>query len=242
MAHITRFEAPWFLRISKKEYKWTVRASPGPHSLLKAIPLLILVRDYLNVASTSKEAKRMIFDGKVLVDGKIRRDYKYPVGLMDVISIPSADIYLRLIPDNVRFLKPINIAKEDAKFKYARILNKTTISGGNLQLNLEDGRNILISKEKIKEFNPPTLSTLKITVPEQEIVDLFEIKEGVYAVIIGGKNAGMHGVITKIQLSEYKRRRYSIVSIQDKDGKIYQTNLENIIAIGKDNNPDLRLL
>lgn len=242
MAHITRFEAPWYLRISKKEYKWTVRASPGPHPIDKSIPLLVLIRDYLNIASTAREAKRIIFDGKVMVDGRVRKDYKYPVGLMDVVSIPSADIYIRIIPDNVRYLKPVEISKEESGFKYARVLNKTTIKDGNIQLNLEDGRNILINKEKLKEFNPPTLTTLKISIPDQQVLDSFDIKEGAYAIIIGGKNVGMHGVITKIQLSAYKKRKYSIVTIQDKEGKIYQTNLENIFAIGHDKTPDMRLL
>ncbi|MBP1357437.1 MAG: 30S ribosomal protein S4e [Sulfolobus sp.] len=233
MAHITRFEAPWFLEISKKEYKWTVRAVPGPHKLSESIPLALVLKHYIEVVETTREAKRLIFDGKVMVDGRIRRDYKYPVGLMDVVSIPSADLYFRAIPDNTRYLKLIKITKEDAKYKFVRILNKTTNKHGNLQLNLEDGRNILIPKEKINEMKFTTLSTLKIEVPSQNIATAYEIKDGKYGIIVGGRNVGLHGIIKSIQYATYKKAKYSVVTIEQKNGEIIQTNLKNVMAIGE---------
>jgi len=232
MVHITRFEAPWFLQISKKEYKWTVRANPGPHKLSESIPLALLVKHYLKMAETTREAKRIIFSGKILVDGRVRKDYKYPVGLMDVVAIPSIDKYYRVVPDNTRFLKLVEITKEDAKYKFVRIINKTTVKHGNLQLNLEDGRNILVTKEKISEMNYPTLTTLKIELPSQNTVKTYEIKEGKYAIIIGGRNVGLYGIIKSIQYANYKRAKYSIVTIEQKNGETVQTNLQNVMAIG----------
>ncbi|BFH73476.1 30S ribosomal protein S4e [Sulfurisphaera javensis] len=233
MAHITRFEAPWFLNLSKKEYKWTIRANAGPHKLSESIPLALLLKHYLNVAETTREAKRLIFDGKITVDGRVRKDYKYPVGLMDVVAIPSSDLYFRIVPDNVKYLFPVKISKEDAKYKFVRIINKTTNKNGNLQLNLEDGRNILIPKEKIPEMNYPTLTTLKIETPSQSIVKTYEIKEGKYAIVIGGRNVGLHGIIKSIQYANYKKRKYSIVAIEQKNGEIVETNLQNVMAIGE---------
>ena len=232
MAHITRFEAPWFLEISKKEYKWTIRANPGPHKLSESIPLALLLKHYMKVVDTTREAKRLIFDGKIMVDGKVRKDYKYPVGLMDVVSIPSADLYYRVIPDNTRYLSLAKITKEDAKYKFVRIINKTTNKHGNLQLNLEDGRNILVPKEKINEMNFHTLTTLKIELPSQNIITSYEIKEGKYAIIIGGRNVGLHGIIKSIQYANYKKAKYSIVTIEQKNGEVVQTNLQNVMAIG----------
>ncbi len=240
MVHVTRYSAPWFLRISKKEFKWTVRVSPGPHSLQTSIPLSLFLRDYLKVATTLREAKNVISEGKVLVDGRIRRDYRYPIGLMDVVSIPSADLYFRIVPDNVRYMKPIQISKEDATFKLARILDKRIVNGGNIQINLDGGRNIQIPKEKAPEYKFSTLTTLKISIPNQEILGYYEVKEGNYAIIIGGKNVGTHGTISKIQRANYKTRRYSIVTIQSKDGKAYETNLENVMVIGSEN-PEIKV-
>ncbi|AHC50991.1 30S ribosomal protein S4 [Sulfolobus acidocaldarius SUSAZ] len=233
MVHITRFEAPWFLKVGKKEYKWIIRSRAGPHKIQESVPLAILLKYYLKAVDTTKEAKRIIFDGKVLVDGKVRRDYKYPVGLMDVVEIPSADLRVRIIPDNVRYLTTINISREDAKYKFARIINKTTLKSGVLQLNLEDGRNILLKEEELSQYNLPTLTTLKIELPEQKITTTYTIKEGVYAMIIGGRNAGLHGKISKIQLAKYKRIKYTLVTLEGKDGSTFQTNLINVMAIGE---------
>lgn len=232
MKHITRFEAPWFLKAPKKEYKWIIRASAGPHKLSESIPLAILLKYYLKIAETTREAKRVIFDGKVLVDGRVRRDYKYPVGLMDVVEIPSADIRVRLIPNNLRFLDIVNISKEDSRYKFVRILNKTTQKGGDIQLNLEDGRNVLIPKDKLKDYNLSTLDTLKIEIPSQNIIKSYSIKEGNYAIITGGKNVGIVGKIKSIQWAKYKRRVYSIVTLESTNAT-YQTNLINVMALGE---------
>ncbi|MCH4814916.1 MAG: 30S ribosomal protein S4e [Saccharolobus sp.] len=238
MAHITRFETPWFLVISKKQYKWTVRPNAGPHPIGKSIPLAVVIRDYLKLAGTVREAKHIIFNGKVLVDGKVRKDYKYPVGLMDIVSIPSADLYFRVLPDNVRFMRLSKISADEAHYKYVRIMNKTTIKGGGIQLNLEDGRNILVDKETAKNFK--TLMTLKIELPSQNIVDSFTISEGSYAIFVGGKNVGIHGVVKNINLSKFKSRKYSVITLESKGGNTYQTNLMNVMSIGREK-PDMRV-
>ncbi|MBW9140599.1 MAG: 30S ribosomal protein S4e [Candidatus Aramenus sp.] len=240
MVHVTRYSAPWFLRISKKEYKWTVRVSPGPHSLQASIPLSLFLRDYLKVAINLREAKNIISAGKVLVDGRVRRNYRYPVGLMDVVSIPSADLYFRIVPDNARYMRAVQVQKEEAGFKLARVLDKRIVKGGNIQLNLDGGRNIQLAKDKASEYKFPTLTTLKIAIPNQEVLGYYEVKEGNYAVIIGGKNVGRHGTIAKIQKATYKTRRYSIVTIQTKDGNTYETNLENIMVIGNEQ-PEIKV-
>ncbi|BCU70649.1 30S ribosomal protein S4e [Stygiolobus caldivivus] len=232
MVHITRFEAPWFLKAPKKAYKWIIRASAGPHKLSESIPLAILLKYYLKVAETTREAKRIIFDGKVSVDGRVRRDYKYPVGLMDVVEIPSADIRVRVVPNNVRFLDVVNITKEDARYKFVRILNKTTQKSGSMQLNLEDGRNILIPKDKVNDYNFMTLDTLKIELPTQNIVKSYSVKEGNYAIITGGKNVGTIGKIKNIQWAKYKKRVYSIITLEV-NNTTYETNLLNVMALGE---------
>ncbi len=238
MGHITRFEAPWFLPLSKKEYKWTVRPIPGPHSVTTSVPLAIILRDYLNLAESLKEAKIIISSGKVLVDGRVRKDYKYPIGLMDVISVPSSDLYFRVVPDNIKFLKLVKITKDEANYKYVRVMNKTTVRGGAIQLNLDDGRNILVSSEEAKKIG--TLSTLKIEIPTQKIVNVYTINENSYVIAIGGKNIGLHGIVQKISWSKYKTRKYTIVTVKGKDDKTFQTNLLNIMSIGSEN-PDMRI-
>ncbi|MEM1555119.1 MAG: S4 domain-containing protein, partial [Desulfurococcaceae archaeon] len=89
--HLKTFAAPAFWPIMRKKYKWVVKPSPGPHAISRCLPLLIIVRDILKYAETSREARKLISEGHFLVDGRVRRNYKYPVGVMDVISIKEYD-------------------------------------------------------------------------------------------------------------------------------------------------------
>jgi small subunit ribosomal protein S4e len=239
MAHITRFEAPWFLKVSKKEYKWVVRASPGPHSLQRSIPLAVLIRDYLNYAKTLKEAKRVISSGIVYVDGRPRKNYKYPVGLMDVIYLKGAEKYYRIVPDIHRVLMPVEISKDEATYKLVRIVNKTTVKSGKIQLNLEDGRNILLSAEEARNYK--TFETLKIEIPSQKVLDKYELTNGNYAVIIGGRNVGNHGNVDDVAWASFKRVKYTIVTLTTPSGTQVRTNMMNVMAVGREK-PEVKLL
>ena len=100
--HLRRSVAPWWWPIPRKEGGvWTVRPNPGPHPLEKCLPLAIIVRDVLRYAKTLREARYVIGQGHIKVDGRVRRDYKYPVGLMDVIEIvPTGELYMSSVSRN----------------------------------------------------------------------------------------------------------------------------------------------
>src|SRR4030042_268158 len=123
--HLKRLNAPRTLKLHRKERKWTIRAMPGPHKLDKSIPLGLAVRDYLNLCDTYKEAKRIISNGEILVDGVKRKDIKFPCGLMDVISIPKLKKDYRLLYDRRGKLTLTEISSENAEWKLCRIENKT---------------------------------------------------------------------------------------------------------------------
>ena len=59
MAHLKRYGIPKFWPLSKKEKVWAVKPRPGPHPKDFCIPLQIIVRDILELAETSKEAKKI---------------------------------------------------------------------------------------------------------------------------------------------------------------------------------------
>ena len=84
--HQKRIAAPGSWQISRKTAWWTVKSRPGPHPKDRSIPLLLIVRDMLKLADNSKEAKRILNEGKILIDGRIRKDHKFPVGIFDILS------------------------------------------------------------------------------------------------------------------------------------------------------------
>ena len=82
--HLKRLAAPRVLRIPRKERALTIRAAPGPHPFEQAIPLGLLLRDYLGLCDTYKEARKIVSNGDIFVDAKKRKSFKFPCGLMDV--------------------------------------------------------------------------------------------------------------------------------------------------------------
>lgn len=227
--------APKFWPILRKEYKWTVKPRPGPHPAEFSLPLLLIVRNVLGYAKTGREARKLIGEGHFKVDGRVRKDYKYPVGLFDVIEIVDTGEAYRVIPYPVKFFKLHPIPKEEASLKPVRINNKTTVKGGHIQLNLHDGRNILV---KVKDPRNPvedkykTMDTLLITIPEQEIKDHIKFETGSIAIITAGRNVGRVGRLVGLQRGWGRTR--SIVTIEDQHGNKFQTSMEYVFIIGRE--------
>lgn len=199
--HLKRLAAPKTWLIERKTHKWVVRPRPGPHPLERCLPLLLIVRDILGYADTAREARRIISSGKILVDGVPRKDYKFPVGLMDVLSIPDMGEHYRVLLDERQSITLVRIDEEEARYKLCRIDNKTTVKGGHIQLNLHDGRNILV---RVSDPTNPvediyrTGDVLKIEVPSQRILDHIRMEKGNLAMIIGGKNTGRIGIFEEL--------------------------------------------
>ncbi|MCD6330718.1 MAG: 30S ribosomal protein S4e [Thermoplasmata archaeon] len=193
MAHLKRLSAPKSWKLERKVAKWTVKPSPGPHPVERSIPLLLVVRDFLHLADTGREARKIISAREILVDGKPRRDYKFPCGFMDVISIPKMNLHYRVLFDSKGALSLVEIDEERAKWKLCRIENKTMVKGGKLQLNLHDGRNIVVGENEYK-----TGDVLRISVPEQEILEKIPMEKGILAMIIGGKHTGQIAEIEEV--------------------------------------------
>lgn len=160
--HLKRMPAPVFWPIHRKEFKWVVKPKPGPHPSTQALPLLLVVRDQMGLAKTRKEARAIIGKGHVEIDGKPRLEEKFPIGLMDILKIPSTNKTYRVIPTLKKGLTLHGTKAEESKFKLCRIENKTTIKGGRIQLNLHDGRNILIRVKDPRKPEEDAYSTFDV--------------------------------------------------------------------------------
>ena len=232
--HLKRKPAPKHWPIPRKKFVWAVKPKPGPHPISKCLPLVLIMRDILGFAKTRAEAKKIISQGKVLVDGKVRKEELYPAGLMDVVAIPEVDKVFRILPSRKGLtLHPIE--KEESKFKLCRIENKTAVKNGHIQLNLHDGSNILVKVADPKnpeEDTYKTLNTLKVSLPERKIIEQFELKVGAPAIITGGKNMGRYGKIVEIEERPGKKRRNLLVTLEDPKGERFQTILDFTFVVG----------
>jgi small subunit ribosomal protein S4e len=233
-ARMKRKPAPRFWPIHRKEMPWIVKPSPGAHSQNNCLSLALVLRDILGIAQTRKEGKLILAQSKVLVDGKVVQKDDFPVGLMDVISMPDAGKYYRVLPSN-KGLVVSPISKEEANFKLVRVEDKNTAKKG-IQISLHDGSNLFIKVADPKHPEEVTYSTfdiLKMQFPEKQVVQSLKTKEGNLAIITGGKNIGKQGKIVEIEKTEAKKRRQALVVIEDTSGVRYQTILDFIFSIGE---------
>ncbi len=232
-ARLKRKPAPKFWPIHRKELPWIVKPSSGPHSLQSCLPLTLVLRDMLKVTETRKEGKLILSEGKVQVNGIVRKQDDFPVGLMDVISMPDSNQYYRVVPSH-KGLVVSPISKEDAKYKLLRVDDKSTISGG-IQVALHDGTNMLVKVADPKnpvEVKYETFDILKINIADGQVLETLKTKEGNTAVITGGKNIGIQGKIVEIEKTEAKKRRQALVTIEDAKGTRCQTILNFVFSIG----------
>ena len=232
--HMKRNPAPKIWPIHRKEAVWTVNPVPGPHSLSRSIPLALIVRDLLGFAKTAKEARNIISSGKIMVDGKVRRDERFLVGLMDVVSVVDAKKSYRILPSG-KGLMLHPVSAEEANFKLSRIEDKTIVKEGNTQLNLHDGSCHIVTKEdsdtlEKREYN--TLDVLKVSVPDREVISYTALTTGAPVLVIGGKNMGKWGKIASIEKKPNKKRRDLLVTLNDVNGNQFQTILDFVFMLG----------
>ena len=176
-----------FARRTTQRYALDPR--PGPHPKSRCLPLGHILRDVLHIAENMAEAKQLLNSGKVKVDGAVRKGAAFPAGLMDIVSID--DSHWRILPDK-RGLRLHPITEAEAKTKLLMVKNKTHVHG-KAQINLHDGRNLLVDKDIYK-----TGDVLVWDLNAKKPVGHLQFKRGAIAILIGGQSRGLVGRIEDV--------------------------------------------
>ncbi len=221
--HLKRLPAPRTWTLSRKAQFWTLKPSPGPHSMEGSVPLGLILRDMLRVCDTAREAQHILNSREVLLDGRAIVNPKFPVGLMDVLSLAEVKAHYRMLINTRGRLALIPLEAAEAKWKLCRIEDKTTVPGGKSQINLHDGRNLLLAKDAYR-----TGTTLKIHVPGQKILEEFELVPGAVAFISGGQHVGELAHVLDVHRT--RNPRANVVTF--KEG--FSTDIDKVFVVGKD--------
>ena len=190
--HLSRLASPKKWGVKKKGLKWIAKPKSGAHSIENGIHLLSIFRDMLKYAQTAKEVKKILSNQEIFVDGIRRKDIRFIVGLMDIIFIPKTKESFRVLLTNKGKLTLVSIKEAEANLKPCKIIGKTPIKK-KIQLNLFDGKNILVDKADYKVGD-----TLLIEVPSLKIKDSFALTKGNQLYLTGGKHIGENGVLQEI--------------------------------------------
>ncbi len=229
--HQKRIAAPRSWRIERKTSYWTVKPRPGPHPGDRSMPLLLIVRDMLNLADNTKETKRILNEGNVMVNGRVRKDHKFPVGIFDILSIPLVNANYMVLLDKKGKLSLVKMTKKAASEKLCRVNGKRMLKEGKIQLNLHDGRNILPGEELAEKIK--THDSLMISVPDSEIMQHFAYKEGSKVIVIGGKHSAQTGEIEEIRA--VRSSEPNMVKIKPSEGEqSFETIDDYVFVVGEE--------
>lgn len=224
--HLKRFSLPSALRLPRKSAVWASKPRPGPHRASECLPLRLVVRDYLGLARTARETGRILAGGQILVDGKVRRDPKFPIGLMDVVQVPKIKKNYRVLYDEKGRLILHEVSQDEASFKLCMVIRKSVVKGGRMQLAFHDG------KTSIGEFGEFDLQDVaKLSLPDFKVEERLAFEKEVLVLITGGRNVGKIGKIQGIQ--HVKEAQSDLITVKS-DAATFQSPKNYVFPIGKE--------
>tara|TARA_Y100000310_G_scaffold345671_1_gene468065 strand:+ start:20705 stop:21418 length:714 start_codon:yes stop_codon:yes gene_type:complete len=219
--HLKRYFAPKTWKIKRKGMKFIAKPSPGTHKIGASLPLNVILRDILGYANSNREVKFILEKRNVTVDGVRRKDYRFPVGVFDVLSLNDVDEHFRVVLDKMGNIDLIKIGKEESMFKLCKIIGKRALKG-KLQLNLYDGTNIVVQDGSYKVGGAILLAQGK----KKEIKEKINLDKNVLIYLTGGRHIGQSGKVEGI--------RGNRILYKTESGDVVETLKEYAFPIGKD--------
>jgi len=194
--------------INRKVNTFTTRPNPGGSNRDMSIPINIILRNLLGKAKTTKEAKRILHVQEILVNGTRRKDYRYPVAFMDVLSIPIEDEHYLMLINKKNKLYLSTIDKKESETKLSKITSKKLLGKDKVQLGTLDGRTAIVKKDTFKTGDTVVFSFSK----KQEIKNHLKLEKGAKVLLFKGSHVGTFATITEISGStikvEYDKKEY----------------------------------
>ena len=220
---VKRQLAPVFWTIKRKQGRFIPKTSPSTHSKNTSYSLSVLLRDILKIANSVREVKNILNNKGIKVDGILRYDTNFAVGLMDTIELIPAKQTYRLVPYQSKLLSPILINEEEKSLKLTKIKRKSIVRGNKIQYTFHDGKTI-ISEQVLKVGD-----TCLISLPDLKIMEHFPLSAGSMAIIIRGENSGKVGQIESIKQGTFSLPKRISISIENRSLEI---PLDMVMVIG----------
>ena len=218
--------APTARTLKRKHKNWTVRGRPGPHDKETSVPLSVILRDLVQCVGNIKEAKLALHQRKVKINGLVRKNKAFPVGLFDLIDLEARKERFRIVFDDKGRLKLVTVKPTDKLTKISKVVGKNAIRGGLIQLTLNDGR---VLQEKKTDLNPG--DSVKISLPDAKVLEKIRLEKGKLVYLIAGRHVGGQAVIKEIFPGTMKRER--LITLVEGDRQ-FQTTEKNLIVVGAD--------
>lgn len=217
--HLKSIYAPRTWKIKRKKEIYITRPYSSGQKMDFVLPLNIIFKDFLKYCRTSKEVRMILNEKQIMIDGVRIKEPHTALGLFSVLTITELGENFRLTINKNGKLELKKIDKKEAENIPCKIQNKRLLGKDKVQINMTNGRNILLKKNDYK-----TGDSIIISVPKQEIKEHISLDKGTLIMLTGGKHIGVSGVIELIEGEK-------IVFIDDKK-ETYQTEKRYAFAIG----------
>lgn len=216
----------------RKEKKWTVKSRPGPYGKKTAIPLGLLARDLIGFGDSMKEVKIALNERAVRVNGVVRTDYRFNIGLFDVVDVEVSKKRYRIVLTRKGSIIAMEVPLKGNPFKLCKVTGKKVLKKGLMQITTNDGTVLRIEKEKLNVGD-----SIKLGLPEKKIEAVYEMKKGNKAYITGGRHTAELATIKEIIQGTVNRPK--LVVLEGKE-ESFKTIAENVYVVGE-KKPEIEL-
>jgi len=160
----------------------------------------------------------------IKVDGRIRRDPRFPLGTMDVVSIDKTNENFRILLDTKGRFTPHRIDQKEAGFKLCKVVQKRIGKAKVPHIVTSDGRTIRYPHPDV-QIN----DSVKFDFATRGIAGIIKFQNNAIVMITGGNNIGRIG---HLQSLEKHPGSYEIAHVRDSTGTTFATRLGNVMVIG----------
>jgi len=218
--HMKKLAAPRTWPIKRRDQTFMTSPLPGGKFEL-GMPLNVIFKEMLGYAATSKEVKRVLNTKNVLVSGSRVKEPRFLVGLFDTIAIDETSSYHRIVLNDKGKIEAVQIKKEESNVKLSKVIGKAMLRKKRIQLNLSDGRNMIIEKDTYK-----TGDTLMISLPDNAIKKHVKLDKNAMIFLTGGKHIGETGIVQGISKDK--------ITYKSGNGEVIETMKSHAFAIGEE--------
>lgn len=223
--HLKRINAPKSWPVKRKSDVFITRPNTGAHGFNYGMAISTLFKEVMGVCKTTKEVANVINHKNILVDGKKIKDTSYNVGLYDAITVEGSKENFRVLFNEYGKLAVVSVDEKDVKLKPCKIISKSVIKGGKVQLNLYDGKNVIVDKDVYAVGD-----TVVLELSSMKIKEHVKFDKDAFVQITDGKNAGKYGQI--VEVNHFDTNQRDLVVFKTSEGEEISTVKSYAFVLG----------
>ncbi|HLM70568.1 MAG TPA: hypothetical protein VK423_04220 [Thermoplasmata archaeon] len=140
------------------------------------------------------------------------------------------DAHYRIVKDHRGKLILVSIPSTESTVKIGRVRFKHAVNGGRVEVTLHDGRNLLVAATTPYRVG----DSVKISVPEQKVVNHLPLAPGALAYVAGGSHVGELARVERVEVRNSSQPNL----VHFKEG--FSTVKEYVFVVGQ-NSPEVTL-